>query len=229
MEHEASRSCGAAPINSSRPADRGGQRPAPAQPHAYRVRAHSLPGRHEEDVAGDRTIPFDATWGDPASGPPGPAELLESAFATCRLKNVERTSKLLGIRYQGATGDFTAERQDAPPKFTAITYELRLTTAGAEERVELLHRNLRKFGSVSNTLAACCSVEGRIVTLPPGAWAEVRRRRGSLRERRGAPSPRAPAPPRARSPAALVRARRPRRSISPRWWRGTGGECPQWW
>jgi hypothetical protein len=59
-----------------------------------------------------------------------------------------------------------ARRQDAPPKFVAIEYELRLVTDEPQRRVDLLHRNIRLFGTVYATLAEACSVDGRIVTEP---------------------------------------------------------------
>lgn len=89
-------------------------------------------------LAGAGAIVGDASWARPPSGLPGPAELLASAFAACLLKNVERVSKLLPFRYEAAEVDVTARRQDRPPKFTEILYELRLVTA-PDHRVELLH------------------------------------------------------------------------------------------
>jgi len=53
-----------------------------------------------------------------------------------------------------------ARRQDSPPKFIEITYSLRVTTDELPRRVELTHANLRKFGTVYNTLAAVCKVHG---------------------------------------------------------------------
>jgi uncharacterized OsmC-like protein len=145
-------------------AEHGGVRPA--APVTYQVRARTLtPGRAEAH-AGDETIVFDASWASPPSGLPGPAELLASAFAACLLKNIERASHLLAFRYQAAEVDVIAHRQDSPPKVTYIVYELRLTTDEPDHRVELLHRNLRKFGTVYNTLAASCRIDGRIVTQP---------------------------------------------------------------
>jgi hypothetical protein len=55
-----------------------------------------------------------------------------------------------------------AERQESPPRFTRVEYELVLATDEPPERVELLHRNLVKFGSVFNTLAAVCEVSGTV-------------------------------------------------------------------
>ncbi len=53
-------------------------------------------------------------------------------------------------------------RQDAPPKFVAVEYDLQLTTDEPERRVGLVHANLRKFGTVYNTLAAVCEVSGTV-------------------------------------------------------------------
>ncbi len=97
---------------------------------------------------------------------PGPAELLALSFGACILKNVERFSHLLSFTYEGAEVIVEAERQDDPPRFTKITYELRVRTAEGPHRVELLHKNVRRFGTVYNTLAASCEVEGSIVADP---------------------------------------------------------------
>jgi uncharacterized OsmC-like protein len=140
-----------------------------AAPTAYQIRARTVGEGRAEAVAGTQVIPFDAGWGRPPTGLPGPAELLASAFAACLLKNLERTSQRLQFQYDGAEVDVTLRRQDAPPKFTEVTYELRLRTDEPEQRIDLVHRNLRKFGTVYNTLAPGCAIEGRIVAAPPGA------------------------------------------------------------
>ena len=94
---------------------------------------------------------------------PGPAELLAAAFAACLLKNLERASRVLPFGYRHAEVDVTARRQDTPPAFVEIGYELRLDTDEPERRIQLLHYNLRRFGTVYNTLAAACHIHGRIV------------------------------------------------------------------
>ena len=132
-------------------------------PTSYQIRARTLGDGRAEAQAGNETIVLDASWATSPSGLPGPAELLASAFAACLLKNLERASQLLPFRYQTAEVDVIARRQDSPPKFTDIFYELRITTDETERRVELLHLNLRKYGTVYNTLAAACRVDGRIV------------------------------------------------------------------
>jgi uncharacterized OsmC-like protein len=135
----------------------------PQAPTTYRVRAHATSAGQAQIDAGAQTITVDA------SGTAPPAELLAAAFAACLLKNVERSSQLLPFRYQRAEVDVQAQRQDAPPRFLAITYELRLVTDEPQHRTDLLHHNLRRYGTVYNTLAAACEVDGRIATLAPPA------------------------------------------------------------
>jgi uncharacterized OsmC-like protein len=86
-----------------------------------------------------------------------------AAFAACLLKNVERFSRLLPFEYQDAAVQVRGERQEHPPRFTQIHYMLRLVTNEPPNRVELLHRNLAKFGTVYNTLAAGAQVQGQIL------------------------------------------------------------------
>lgn len=92
----------------------------------------------------------------------GPAELLAAAFAACTLKNVERFSQLLAFRYVQATMRVVAERTDRPPRITGLRYVLRLTTDEPPHRVDLLRRNLVRFGTVYNTLAPAVEIRGEI-------------------------------------------------------------------
>ncbi len=118
-------------------------------------------------TAGNRAIPVDAAWAETdLPGEPGPAELLAGAFAACLMKNLERSGALLSFRYERADVDVRARRQDVPPRFVEIEYELRLVTDETPRRVDLVHRNLRQYGTVYNTLAAVCDVHGRVVTEP---------------------------------------------------------------
>jgi uncharacterized OsmC-like protein len=137
-------------------------------PDRYHVSARVVaPGVASGSVNGHE-IGFDV--GRTSSGElPGPAELLALSLGACILKNVERFSHLLSFRYGGAEVTVEAERQDDPPRFTRLTYELRIRTDESPHRVELLHRNLRRFGTVYNTLAANGVVDGTIVAEPSAA------------------------------------------------------------
>lgn len=128
----------------------------------YTVEAQVTPTGISEIRAKQAQIAFDSS---PEVGDalPGPAELLCGAFAACLLKNVERFSSILPFEQRGASVTVTAERQANPPRFTSIRYELRLVTDEPPQRVALLKRNLVKHGTVYNTLAQVCDVDGEVV------------------------------------------------------------------
>lgn len=136
-------------------------------PLTYSVRARATPSGAAEIDLGNETLGFDAHWATEPRGLPGPAELLAGAFSACLLKNLERAGKLLDFEYEHAEVDVTARRQDSPPQFVEVSYELRITTSEPERRIELIHLNLRKYGTVYNTLAAVCDVHGSVVAIAP--------------------------------------------------------------
>ena len=109
------------------------------------------------------SITFDAgPLPDPSL--PGPADLLAIAFGACVLKNVSRFSELLRFRYEHATIDVKAEREDgSPPRIARIHYTLTIATDEPQRRVDLLQRNIEKYGTIYNTLAASTEVSGDIV------------------------------------------------------------------
>ena len=60
-----------------------------------------------------------------------------------------------------------AERQDSPPKMVAITCRLEVVTEEPEHRVDLLHRNISRYGTIYNTFAATCDVSGEVIAVRP--------------------------------------------------------------
>lgn len=89
-----------------------------------------------------------------------PAELLLAALAACMIKGVERVAPMLDFSFEGVAVRLHAARQDAPPQITRIDYELIVDTDESDRRLELLHTNVRKYGTISNTLAAATALVG---------------------------------------------------------------------
>ncbi len=96
-----------------------------------------------------------------------PAELLLSSLAACMLKNVERLSPVLRFSYTAVSVEIEGEREDRPPRMTSITYTLHLWTDESPTRVDLLHRNLQRQGTIYNTLAATVPLQGHIEVHAP--------------------------------------------------------------
>ncbi len=93
--------------------------------------------------------------------------MLAGALATCLLSNLERSARLLGLRYELAEVEVTALRQPRPPRFVEMEYRLHITTDEPAGLVHLVHRNLRWHGSVFNTVAAVCHVHGTVGVVRP--------------------------------------------------------------
>ena len=91
-----------------------------------------------------------------------PAELLLASLAACMIKGVERVMPMLHFDLRGVEVSLHAVRQDAPPKIISIDYEIVVDTDEDDRRLELLHTNVRKYGTISNTLAAATSLNGTI-------------------------------------------------------------------
>lgn len=82
-----------------------------------------------------------------------PAELLLASVAACMLKGIERVTPMIQFELRGATVKLHGVRQDSPPKMVSIDYELIVDTDETDQRLELLHKNVRKYGTISNTVA----------------------------------------------------------------------------
>ena len=92
-----------------------------------------------------------------------PAELLRAAVAACMIKGIERIAPMNHFTYRGVQVRLHGVRQDSPPFMASISYELIVDTDEDDRRLELMHTNVRKYGTVSNTVAAATKLEGRIV------------------------------------------------------------------
>lgn len=89
-----------------------------------------------------------------------PAELFLAAIAACMIKGIERVTPMLHFELRGVSVRLEADRQDSPPKILAIRYELVVDTDETDQRLELLHTNVRKYGTISNTVAASTPLDG---------------------------------------------------------------------
>jgi uncharacterized OsmC-like protein len=92
-----------------------------------------------------------------------PAELFLAAIAACMIKGIERVAPMLHFQFRGVEVRLHGVRQDSPPFMSSITYDLMVDTDEDDRRLELLHQNVRKYGTISNTVAAATKLEGNIV------------------------------------------------------------------
>lgn len=89
-----------------------------------------------------------------------PAELLLAALSACMIKGIERVVPLLKFQLRGVEVHVHGVRQDVPPRLESITYEIVVDSDEPERRLDLLHDNVRKFGTVFNTVAPGTALSG---------------------------------------------------------------------
>ena len=123
---------------------------------AQRVDAH---GSTAETKAASITLDTDVAGRVDAFNP---AELLLASIAACMLKGAERVAPMIKFDLRGVEVRLHGVRQDAPPKIVRIDYEIIVDTPETDERLDLLHKNIRKYGTVSNTIAAATELNGVI-------------------------------------------------------------------
>lgn len=91
-----------------------------------------------------------------------PAELLLAAVSACMIKNVERVAPLLHFHFRGVEVRAHGVRQDVPPHMERISYQIMVDTDEPDHRLALLHENVKKYGTVFNTVAPGTLLEGVI-------------------------------------------------------------------
>ncbi len=89
-----------------------------------------------------------------------PAELLLAALTACMIKGIERVAPMLGFSFRGVEVRVHGVRQDVPPRMERIDYEILVDTDEPDRRLELLHENVKKYGTVFNTVAPGTRLKG---------------------------------------------------------------------
>lgn len=89
-----------------------------------------------------------------------PAELLLGAISACMIKGVMRVSPTLDFKLTGIEVVISGVRQDVPPKMESIDYEIIVDTDESDDRLELLHKNVKKYGTASNTVSVGTKLVG---------------------------------------------------------------------
>lgn len=127
----------------------------------YRVSARRIDAHGSEASTKDATLTLDTD----VNGRPdafNPAELFLAAIAACMIKGIERTAPMIHFQYRGVQVRLHGLRQDAPPKMVSVDYEIIVETEEDDRRLELLHTNVRKYGTISNTVAQATKLQGTI-------------------------------------------------------------------
>lgn len=89
-----------------------------------------------------------------------PAEVLLAALSACMIKGIERVIPILKFQLRGVEVRVHGVRQDVPPRMESIDYEIVVDTDEDDRRLALLHDNVKRFGTVFNTVAPGTELSG---------------------------------------------------------------------
>lgn len=92
-----------------------------------------------------------------------PVELLLAALSACTIKGIERVAGTLGIEYTSVNVSFTALRPVDEARLDEVSYVIRIGTVADQAKLDLLHKNLMKFGTIYNTVKNGTRLSGVIV------------------------------------------------------------------
>ena len=86
--------------------------------------------------------------------------MLLAALSACIIKGIERVMPILKFELRGLTVHVHGIRQDVPPKMESIRYRIEVDTDESDQRLNLLHENVKKYGTVFNTVAPGTDLSG---------------------------------------------------------------------
>jgi len=127
----------------------------------YRVSARRINTHGSEATTKEARITLDTDMAGRADAF-NPVELLLASLAACILKGTERIIPMLTFDLRGIEISLRGVRQDSPPKMIRIDYEIEVDTDESDHRLDLLLKNLQKYGTIYNTLAGATELVGTI-------------------------------------------------------------------
>ena len=133
----------------------------PAQKMQFRVSARRVDANGSLARCKEAEIPLDTALAGRLDAF-NPAELMLAALAACMIKGIERVTPILKFRLRGIDIRVHGVRQDVPPKMESIDYEILIDSDESDQRLELLHDNVRRYGTVFNTLAPGTHLSGSL-------------------------------------------------------------------
>ena len=92
-----------------------------------------------------------------------PAELLLAALTACMIKSIERVTPILKFALRGVEVTIDGVRRDVPPRMESIRYTIVVDTDETDQRLNLLHENVKKYGTIFNTVAPGTDLQGVLI------------------------------------------------------------------
>lgn len=127
----------------------------------FQVQADRIDQTGSQLVAKSTTLTLDTS----IAGRPdalNPVELLLASQAACFIKGIERLAPNLNFEYSSVKVMLEADRPEDQARLAEVRYQLIIGTDESDHRLELLHKNLQKQGTIYNTLSAGTNLIGTV-------------------------------------------------------------------
>lgn len=96
-----------------------------------------------------------------------PVELLLAAQAACFIKGIERVAPTLNFSFSRVSVFLEAQRPETEARISDLAYRIEIETRETDARLELLHKNLKRQGTIYNTISASTNLHGEIIRVSP--------------------------------------------------------------
>ncbi|GHC62112.1 OsmC family protein [Ulvibacter litoralis] len=133
---------------------------------SYTITATSTSGKEGELHLKNTSVAFGTTKATETLLS-SPADIYISSLAACILKNIERFSIMMKFEYTTASVSITATHLTKPPRLEGIVYEVIVFSEENNINIELLKRNLEKFGTIYNMVSRACEITGEVLLRKP--------------------------------------------------------------
>jgi uncharacterized OsmC-like protein len=129
---------------------------------SFEIAAKRLDDRSSQITAQDVELVIDSGV-EPRPDALSPIELLLAAQAACFLKGIERLSPTLNFRFSDVRVRLEAIRPLNEAKIESLKYLIEIATDESDERLALMHKNLKKHGTIYNTISHGTHMAGELV------------------------------------------------------------------
>ena len=128
----------------------------------FQIQAHRVNENGSELTAKEAQLTLDTSIAGRVDAL-NPVELLLAAQAACFIKGIERLAPTLNFEYTGVEVSLEADRPEDQARISQLRYQIRIDTKESDQRLELLHKNLKKQGTIYNTISAGTELIGNVI------------------------------------------------------------------
>jgi uncharacterized OsmC-like protein len=128
----------------------------------FQVQAHRVDEKGAELTTKEANLTLDTSTAGRVDAL-NPVELLLASQAACFIKGIERLAPTLNFEFTGVEVSLEADRPEDQARISQLRYQIEIDTKESDQRLELLHKNLKKQGTIYNTISAGTELIGSVV------------------------------------------------------------------